>query len=48
MKKIDLGQALQILGTAGVILGIFLLVYELNQNRELMAAEIRNSIAQFP
>ncbi len=46
MKKLGLGQTLQLLGTAGVIVGILLLVYELNQNRVLMRAETRNSIAQ--
>ena len=46
MKKIDVGQTLQIVGNFGVILGILLLVYELNQNRDMTAAQIRNSIAQ--
>ena len=46
MKKIDVGQTLQIVGNFGVILGILLLVYELDQNRDMTAAQIRNSIAQ--
>ncbi len=46
MKKIDLGQAFQILGNVGVVLGILLLVYELDQNRDMMVAQTRNSIAQ--
>ena len=46
MKKLDLGQTLQLLGNAGIIVGILLLVYELNQNREMMAAQTRNEIAQ--
>ena len=46
MKKIDLGQTLQILGNVGVIVGILLLVYELNQNRELTRAQTRNAIAE--
>ena len=46
MKKIDVGQTLQIVGNFGVILGILLLVYELNQNRDMAAAQIRNSLAQ--
>ncbi len=46
MRKIDLGQTLQLLGTAGVIAGILLLVYELAQNREMMRAQTRNSIAE--
>ena len=45
MKKVDLGQTLQILGTAGVILGILLLVYELNQNRQMMRAQIRHEMS---
>lgn len=44
MKKIELGQTLQLLGNAGVIVGIFLLAYELNQNRELMQAQTRSDI----
>ena len=31
MKKIDLGQAITILANFGVLIGILLLVYELNQ-----------------
>ena len=46
MKKIDLGQMIQMLGNLGVILGILLLVYELNQNRQMMEAQTRNSIAE--
>ena len=46
MKKIDLGQTLQLLGNAGVIVGILLLVYELNQNRQMMQAQTRNAIAE--
>ncbi len=46
MKKIDLGQTIQMLGNFGVILGILLLVYELNQNRQMMEAQTRNSIAE--
>ncbi len=45
MKKLDIGQTIQILGNLGVVVGIFLLVYELNQNRELMRSQIRNEIA---
>ena len=45
MKKIDLGQTIQMLGNLGVVLGILLLVYELNQNRDMMRAQIRNEIA---
>ena len=46
MKKIDLGQTLQYLGNAGIIVGILLLVYELNQNRDLMRAQTRNDLSQ--
>lgn len=46
MKTIDFGQTLQLLGNVGVVVGILLLVYELNQNRELMEAQTRHEIAQ--
>jgi hypothetical protein len=34
MKKIDVGQMLTLLANFGVIVGLLLLVYELNQARE--------------
>ena len=46
MKKIDLGQTLQLLGNLGVLVGILLLVYELAQNREMTRAQTRNSVAE--
>ncbi len=46
MKKLDLGQTLQLLGNLGIIVGILLLVYELNQNRHMMMAQTRNELAQ--
>ena len=46
MKKIDLGQTLQLLGNLGVIVGILLLVYELNQNSEMTRAQTRNELSQ--
>ena len=46
MKKLDRGQMLQLLGNAGVIIGILLLVYELNQNREMMMAQTRHELSQ--
>lgn len=46
MKKIDAGQTLQLLGNFGVIVGILLLVYELNQNRDMMMAQTRNELSQ--
>ena len=46
MKKIDLGQFLSILANFGVLIGIFLLVYELNQNRVVAEAQTRSEITQ--
>jgi len=46
MKKIDLGQTFGIIANLGVIAGILLLVFELNQNRTLIAAQTRDSISQ--
>ena len=46
MKKIDLGQTLYLLGNVGVIIGILLLAYEVNQNRQLMRAQTRNELQQ--
>ena len=46
MRKIDLGQTLRLLGNVGVIVGILLLAYELNQNRDLMKAQTRNELQQ--
>ncbi len=46
MKKIDLGQTLQLLGNLGVVVGILLLGYELAQNREMTRAQTRNSVAE--
>jgi hypothetical protein len=46
MKKIDFGQTISLFSNIGILIGIGLLIYELNQNRAMTAAEIRNSIAQ--
>ena len=46
MKKIDLGRTVTILANLGVLTGILLLVYELNQNREMMQAQTRHSVAE--
>ena len=46
MKRLDLGQTLQLLGNVGVIIGILLLVYELNQNREMVQGQTRNELSQ--
>ena len=39
MKKIDAGSGLQIIANVGVLAGLLLLVYELNQTRELSQAQ---------
>jgi hypothetical protein len=46
LKKLNLGQAFSILANLGVLIGILLLAYELNQNREMMSAQARNSVAE--
>ena len=45
MKKNELGEKVMILANIGVIFGILLLVFELNQNRELMRAQLRADYA---
>jgi len=44
--KIDLGQTVGIVANVGVLIGILLLVYELDQNRQMMKAQTRNAIAE--
>ena len=44
MKKIDLGQVITIVANFGVLLGILLLVFELNQNRVVTEAQTRSAI----
>lgn len=44
--KVNLGQSLGIIANFGVIAGILLLVFELNQNRALMATQTRDSVSQ--
>jgi hypothetical protein len=46
MKKIDLGQGVGILANLGVLAGVLLLVYELNQNRQLMESQTRSDLSQ--
>lgn len=46
MKKIELDKLLQILGNLGVLVGILLLVYELDQNRDMMRSQVRHEISQ--
>jgi hypothetical protein len=41
MKKIDVGQTIQMLANVGVVAGIVFLAFELQQNNELLAAEAR-------
>jgi hypothetical protein len=41
MKRIELGQTIQILANAGVIAGIVMLALELRQNNELLGVELR-------
>ena len=45
MKKIDFGQSLSVLANLGVIAGILLLAYELNQNRQMMEAQMRHELS---
>lgn len=46
MKRLDLGQGLTILANVGVIAGILLLAYELNQNRETTQSQTRSAISE--
>ena len=46
MRNIDLGQTLTLIANVGVIAGILLLVYELNQNRAMMEAQVRQQVSQ--
>lgn len=46
MKKIDLGQTITIVANLGVIAGIILLAFELQQNNDLLEAQARASRAQ--
>ena len=46
MKNLNLGQSIGILANLGVLVGVLLLVYELNQNRALMAAQTSDSVSQ--
>ena len=46
MKKIDLGQTVNTIANLGVIAGIVFLAIELDQNRDLMRAEIRHELSQ--
>ena len=46
MKKIDIGQTANTIASIGVIAGILLLVFELNQNRDMMRAQTRNEISR--
>ena len=46
MKKLDFGQSLGLVANLGVVVGIVLLLVELNQNRDMMRAQIRHDISQ--
>ena len=46
MKRIDFGQTISILANLGVLIGILLLVFELNQNRQMMRSQTRSSISE--
>lgn len=46
MKKIEVGQTIGALANVGVIVGIVFLVFELQQNREMMRAQTRNELSQ--
>jgi len=45
MKKIELGQALAILANVGVIVGIAILAFELQQNRDMIRAQTRSDVS---
>lgn len=44
MKKTDPGRMISLLANTGVLIGILLLVFELNQNRVLTEAQTRSAI----
>lgn len=44
MKKIDRGQTISLLANIGVLIGILLLVFELNHNRVVTEAQTRSAI----
>jgi hypothetical protein len=46
MKKINLGQTIGIVANIGVLVGLLLLVFELQQSREMMEAQTRHAVSQ--
>ena len=46
MQKIDIARAMGLLANIGVLIGIILLIYELNQNRDMVRAQTRNEISR--
>ncbi len=46
MKKINLGQVIQIAANVGVLAGLLLLAFEVNQNREIIQAQTRHGVFQ--
>ncbi len=45
MKKIDLGQTITILANVGILIGIILLLVELNQSSTMVRGQTRNEIS---
>ena len=41
MKKIDLGQTIQVLANVGVLVGLIVLIVEVDQNNDLLATQTR-------
>ncbi len=46
MRKLELGQTLTILANLGVLGGLLLLAFELNQNHEMTRAQTRSEISR--
>ncbi len=45
MKKIEIAKFIGVLANLGALVGLLLLVFELNQNSQLMRAQIRHDLA---
>jgi hypothetical protein len=46
MKTESINQWVMLVANLGVVIGIILLIFELNQNQDMVEAEIRNAIAK--
>jgi hypothetical protein len=46
LKHLEIGQTVSVLANVGVLAGLHLLVYELNQNRQMMEAQTRHEVSQ--